>query len=52
MRKKPEIIPSKLIELNRIFDEDLVNLSKILGQEFQTATFKDNAIAYKWESGA
>lgn len=49
MRKKPEIIPSKLIELNRIFDEDLVNLSKILGQEFQTATFKDNAIAYEWE---
>lgn len=49
MRKKPEIIPSKLIELNRIFDEDLVNLSKILGQEFQTATFKDNAIAYKRE---
>ncbi len=49
MRKKPEIIPSKLIELKRIFDEDLVNLSKILDQEFQTATFKDNAIAYKRE---
>lgn len=49
MRKKPVITPSKLNELNRIFDEDLANLSKILGQEFQTATFKDNAITYKWE---
>ena len=46
MRKKPVISPAKLDELNQVFNEDLANLSKILGQEFKTATFRENAIAY------
>jgi hypothetical protein len=49
MRKKPMISPAKLDELNRVFDEDLANLSNILGQEFKTATFREDAIAYSPE---
>ncbi|PTB82862.1 sulfotransferase [Methylophaga nitratireducenticrescens] len=49
MQKKPMISPAKLDELNRVFDEDLANLSNILGQEFKTATFREDAIAYSPE---
>ena len=49
MRKKPVISPGKLDELNQVFDEDLANLSNILGQEFKTATFREDAIAYSPE---
>lgn len=49
MQKKPMISPAKLDELNRVFDEDLTNLSNILRQEFKTATFREDAIAYSPE---
>jgi len=52
MRKKPTISSSNIDELNRIFDDDLAKLSKILGQEFKTATFSENAITYASEKGS
>ena len=49
MRKKPVISQANLEKLSQIFDEDLAELSQILGHDFKIATFKENAINYATE---
>lgn len=49
MRKKPVISQANLEKLSQIFDEDLVELSQILGHDFKIASFKENAINYATE---
>lgn len=49
MRKKPVVSQANLEKLSQIFDEDLAELSQILGHDFKIATFKENAINYATE---